>query len=98
MAMAIARRSIFAKCNTIAPVSPRKNAVVSEVMSDMRRSPARGWKFWLSLALVLLLIAYVAMVVAPRLRIETNLLALLPSTSQNQLQLGAVRRFAERSS
>jgi predicted exporter len=67
-------------------------------MSDSLQNPARGWKFWLALALVLLLFACMAMVVIPRLRIETNLLALLPSTAENQVQLGAVRRFAERSS
>jgi predicted exporter len=67
-------------------------------MSDSLQNPARGWKFWLALALVSLLVACMALVVVPRLRIETNLLALLPSTAENQVQLGAVRRFAERSS
>jgi predicted exporter len=67
-------------------------------MSDAQPKPARGWKFWLALVLLGCLIAYLTIVVIPRMRIETNLLALLPSTAQNELQLGAVRRFAERSS
>lgn len=36
--------------------------------------------------------------VAPHLRIETNLLALLPSTAETRVQLDAVKRFADRSS
>src|SRR5215216_949740 len=66
-------------------------------MIPARPQSARSWQFWLALALVAVLLACTAILI-PRLRIETNLLALLPSTSENQLQLGAVRRFAERSS
>ena len=38
------------------------------------------------------------LVVLPHLRIETNLLALLPSTAENRVQIDAVKRFADRSS
>jgi hypothetical protein len=75
-----------------------KKAVVSEDMSDSLQNPARGWKFWLALALVSLLVACMALVVVPRLRIETNLLALLPSTRKTRCSWVPVRRFAERSS
>jgi predicted exporter len=62
-------------------------------------SPRPGsLRFWLALAGVLVLLAAFVLVVMPRLRIETNLLALLPSTAENRTQLGAVTRFAERSS
>ena len=53
--------------------------------------------FALALVGVLALLATFASV-APRLRIETNLLALLPSTAETRVQLDAVKRFADRSS
>jgi predicted exporter len=58
----------------------------------------RPASFWLALAAVLGLLALFALAVLPRLRIETNLLALLPATAENRVQLGAVTRFADRSS
>lgn len=59
---------------------------------------SRGAHFWLALAAVGALLATFFLVAMPRLRIETNLLALLPSTAENRVQLGAVTRFADRSS
>lgn len=53
--------------------------------------------FALALVGVLALLATFAFV-APHLRIETNLLALLPSTAETRVQLDAVKRFADRSS
>jgi predicted exporter len=61
-----------------------------------RAAPKPG--FWLALAGVALLLGAFVLVVAPRLRIETNLLALLPATAENRVQLDAVKRFADRSS
>jgi predicted exporter len=58
----------------------------------------RGWRFYAGLAGAVLLVVTFAAVALPALRIETNLLALLPSTADNQVQLGAVTRFADRSS
>lgn len=67
-------------------------------MSELRPDKARGPRFWLALAAVAALLAIFFLVAIPRLRIETNLLALLPATAENRVQLGAVTRFAERSS
>ena len=67
-------------------------------MSDAPANRGRTARFWLALATALGLLALFAAVVVPRLRIETNLLALLPSTAENRVQLGAVARFADRSS
>lgn len=58
----------------------------------------RGWRFFAGLAGAALLLVTFVTVALPALRIETNLLALLPSTADNQVQLGAVTRFADRSS
>jgi len=55
-------------------------------------------RFRIALAGVLALLAVFAFIVVPRLRVETNLLALLPSTAENRVQLDAVKRFADRSS
>jgi predicted exporter len=51
-------------------------------------------------ALVGLAVLFAAFVfdVLPRMRVETNLLSLLPSTAENRVQIDAVRRFADRSS
>ncbi len=54
-------------------------------------------RFALALIATLALLAAFAFTV-PRLRIETNLLALLPSTAETRVQLDAVKRFADRSS
>jgi len=67
---------------------------VTAVTPQTARTPG----FWLALAGVALLLGVFAFVVAPRLRIETNLLALLPATDENRAQLDAVKRFADRSS
>ncbi|MEJ0086086.1 MAG: MMPL family transporter [Pseudomonadota bacterium] len=67
-------------------------------MTDASPPSARTPGFWLALAGVLVLLGAFAFVVAPRLRIETNLLALLPATAENRVQLDAVKRFADRSS
>jgi predicted exporter len=67
-------------------------------MSEPAASRERPTRFWLALAAAAALLAAFAFVVVPRLRIETNLLALLPSTAENRLQLAAVKRFADRSS
>src|ERR1700741_812322 len=67
-------------------------------MADIGVKRARGPPFYLALGAAASLLALFAAVVAPRLRIETNLLALLPSTAENRLQLDAVKRFADRSS
>ncbi len=65
----------------------------------MPASPgARTSRFWLALASAAALLAAFGALVVPHLRIETNLLALLPSTAENRLQLDAVKRFADRSS
>lgn len=65
----------------------------------MTESPARTpiAPFALALVVLIALLAVFASV-APRLRIETNLLALLPSTAETRVQLDAVKRFADRSS
>ena len=56
------------------------------------------FRFRAALAFVLILLAVFAVIVVPRMRIETNLLALLPSTAENRQQIDAVKRFADRSS
>ena len=66
-------------------------------MSPRQANP-RGPRFRLAIAAVIALLAYFAFAILPRLRIETNLLALLPSTAETRVQLGAVTRFADRSS
>ncbi len=63
-----------------------------------RQENARGPRFRLAVAALVALLAYVALAVLPKLRIETNLLALLPATAETRVQLGAVTRFADRSS
>ena len=63
-----------------------------------RTRNARGPRFWFALAAVVAFLAGFFLVAVPRLRIETNLLALLPATAENRVQLGAVTRFADRSS
>jgi len=55
-------------------------------------------KFRIALAAVVALLAVFAFWVVPRMRVETNLLALLPSTAENRVQLDAVKKFADRSS
>ena len=55
-------------------------------------------RFRIALAAVLALLATFAFWVVPRMRVETNLLALLPSTAENRVQLDAVKKFADRSS
>src|SRR5512138_3508379 len=55
-------------------------------------------RFRIALAAVLALLAVFAFWVVPQLRVETNLLALLPSTAENRQQLDAVKKFADRSS
>jgi len=55
-------------------------------------------RFRLSFAAVLALLAVFAFWVWPRMRVETNLLALLPSTTENRVQLEAVKKVADRSS
>lgn len=55
-------------------------------------------RFRIALAGVVALLAVFALVVVPHLRVETNLLALLPSTAENRVQLDAVKKFADRSS
>ena len=55
-------------------------------------------RFRIALAAVLALLAVFACWVVPRMRVETNLLALLPSTAENRQQLDAVKKFADRSS
>jgi len=67
-------------------------------VTDVTHTSRRGTGFWLALAGVVVLAAAFVFVVAPRLRIETNLLALLPATAENRVQLDAVKRFADRSS
>jgi predicted exporter len=67
-------------------------------VADVTPSATRTTGFWLALAGVLILSGVFALVVMPRLRIETNLLALLPATAENRVQLDAVKRFADRSS
>jgi predicted exporter len=64
----------------------------------MQPRSSRGPRFWIALAAVATLLAGFFFVAVPRLRIETNLLALLPATAENRVQLGAVTRFADRSS
>lgn len=66
-------------------------------MSPRQGNP-RGPLFRLAIAGVVALLAFFAFAILPRLRIETNLLALLPSTAETRVQLGAVTRFADRSS
>jgi predicted exporter len=44
------------------------------------------------------LLAAFVLDVLPHLRLETNLLSLLPSTAENRVQIDAVKRFADRSS
>ena len=67
-------------------------------MADVTLPSPRGARFWLALAGVLILLAAFAFVTVPRLRVETNLLALLPATDENRVQLDAVKKFADRSS
>jgi predicted exporter len=55
-------------------------------------------RFRIALAAVLALLAVFAFQVVPRMRVETNLLALLPSTAENRAQIDAVKKFADRSS
>jgi len=55
-------------------------------------------RFRIALTAVLALLAIFAFWVVPRMRVETNLLALLPSTAENRVQLDAVKKFADRSS
>lgn len=55
-------------------------------------------RFRIAFAAVLALLAVFAFWVVPRMRVETNLLALLPSTAENRAQLDAVKKFADRSS
>jgi len=55
-------------------------------------------RFRIASAAVLSLLAVFAFWVLPRLRVETNLLALLPSTAETRVQLDAVKKFADRSS
>jgi predicted exporter len=57
-----------------------------------------AWGPRLALAAVIALLATFAFAVVPNLKLETNLLALLPSTAENRLQIDAVKRFADRSS
>lgn len=59
---------------------------------------ARGWRPTIALAGIAALLAVFVLGVLPSLRLETNLLSLLPSTAENRLQIDAVRRFADRSS
>lgn len=59
---------------------------------------ARGWRPWIALAGIAALLAVFVIGVLPSLRLETNLLSLLPSTAENRVQIDAVRRFADRSS
>lgn len=63
-----------------------------------RPGNARGLSFRLAVAGVCVLLACFAFAILPRLRVETNLLALLPSTAETRVQLGAITRFADRSS
>jgi predicted exporter len=58
----------------------------------------RPKRFWIAAALIIGFLSWFAAAVAPRLRLETNIFALLPETAENRVQLGAVTRFAERSS
>ena len=51
-------------------------------------------RFRLSFAAVLALLAVFAFWVWPHMRVETNLLALLPSTAEKRVQLDAVKKFA----
>lgn len=67
-------------------------------MTDVSPKDAHTPGFRLALAGVAILLGAFAFVVAPQLRIETNLLALLPATAENRVQLDAVKRFADRSS
>lgn len=67
-------------------------------MSGPAGKAARGGRFWLALGAVVTLLGVFAFGVIPHLRVETNLLALLPSTDENRTQLDAVKRFAQRSS
>ena len=55
-------------------------------------------RFRIALVSVLALLAIFAFWVVPRMRVETNLLALLPSTTENRVQLDAVKKVADRSS
>jgi predicted exporter len=68
------------------------------VVTDLAPQSTRGPRFWLALAAVVGLLVAFVWIVAPRLRVETNLLALLPSTAENRVQLDAVKKFADRSS
>ena len=67
-------------------------------MTDVTPQAARGARFWLAFAFVLILLGGFAFGIVPRLRVETNLLALLPATDENRVQLDAVKKFADRSS
>jgi predicted exporter len=67
-------------------------------MANSPPTPApRPLRFALALIATLALLTAFAFTV-PHLRIETNLLALLPSTAETRVQLDAVKRFADRSS
>ncbi|MBC8027502.1 MAG: hypothetical protein H7Y89_16035, partial [Steroidobacteraceae bacterium] len=59
---------------------------------------ARDARSFLALAGVAALLALFVFAVLPHLRLETNLLSLLPSTAENRVQIDAVKRFADRSS
>jgi predicted exporter len=59
---------------------------------------ARGTRSLLALAGLAALLAVFLFDVLPHLRLETNLLSLLPSTAENRVQIDAVKRFADRSS
>jgi len=85
-------------CNTIRLDSRPTNAAASDAVTSVAPQSVRTPGFWLAAAGVILLSGAFALVVAPRLRIETNLLALLPATDENRVQLDAVKRFADRSS
>jgi predicted exporter len=67
-------------------------------VTDTAGAAPRPKRFWIAAALILLFLSWFAAVVAPQLRLETNIFALLPETAENRVQLGAVTRFAERSS
>jgi predicted exporter len=59
---------------------------------------ARAARSLVALAGVVALLAVFVFGVLPHLRLETNLLSLLPSTAENRVQIDAVKRFADRSS
>jgi predicted exporter len=59
---------------------------------------ARGTRSLLALAGIVALLGVFLFDVLPHLRLETNLLSLLPSTAENRVQIDAVKRFADRSS